>query len=61
MTSSDLRDSELDKLRDILRRATAADADPSARAEIDLALSLLSKQTDIRTLLGQMIANALRD
>ena len=61
MTSFDLRVSELAKLRDLLHRATAGDADYSASAEIDLALSLLSQQNDLRDCLGRLIADALRD
>ena len=59
-TSSDLRQSELEKLRELLSSATAGDSDATARPSIDLTLSLLSKRENVSALVGRMIADALQ-
>ena len=59
--STDLRESELEQLRELLRSATAGDSDATAHQSMELALSLLSDREDLRAFVGQMIADALRD
>lgn len=58
---ADLRDSELEKFRDLLDRATRDELDGAEHPPVDRALSLLVERDDIRTLVGRMIADALLD
>ena len=60
-TSADLRDSELEKFRDLLSRATDEDSALPVRPPVDLALSLLSNRDNVRALVGRTIADALHD
>jgi len=60
-TPADLRESELEKFRDLLDRATGDELDVTEHPPVDRALSLLSKRDDLRTLVGRMIADALLD
>ncbi len=60
-TPADLHESELEKFRDLLDRATGDELDATEHPSVDRALSLLSKQEDLRILVGRMIADALLD
>lgn len=58
---ADLRESELEKLRDLLDRATRDESDATEHPPVDRAQALLSKRDDLRALIGRMIADALLD
>lgn len=60
-TPADLRESELERIRDLLDRATREELDAAEHPPVDRALSLLSKRDDLRILVGRMIADALLD
>lgn len=60
-SNSDFRDSELDKLRDLLRCATSQGPDATTSPQTDTTFFLLSRQDEIEILIGQMIADALHN
>jgi len=60
-TSPELGESELEKVRDLLDRATGEEPGAPESPPADRTLTLLSKRDDLRTLVGRMIADALLD